>query len=66
MITVKMILERRYEKHAAWRHAWNLLAHSTSPRTATQQDYIEYRAELANLRVAEIMRVWDLHKPDKR
>jgi hypothetical protein len=66
MMTVKMLLERRYDKDATWRHLWNELAHDKTPRTATQQEYIEYRAELANFRIAQLMRVWDLHKPENK
>jgi len=66
MQTVKEFIERRYDKDAAWRRRWNELAHGTSSRSATQQDYIEYRAELANTRIAELMCVWDLHKPERK
>jgi len=64
--TVKRLIELRYEKDYAWRRAWNALAHGTVLRTSNQQEYIEHRAQLANLRIAELMHVWDLHKPDKR
>lgn len=66
MLTVKMFLEQRYDMDYRWRLAWTDLAHRITPRTATQQEYIEHRADLANARIAELMRIWDLHKPDKR
>jgi len=60
-----MFIEQHYDSAAAWRKRWNDLAHNTtSPRMSRQQDYIEYRAELANTRIAKIMRIWDLHKPE--
>jgi len=60
-MTVKMFLERRYEKDFKWRQAWASLANTTKSRTSNQQEYIEHRATLANLRIAELMRMWDLH-----
>ena len=69
-MTVKMFINRRIEKAAAWRSAWNALANSDRRigrwQLQSQQEYIEHRAQLANLRIAELMRVWDLHKPERR
>lgn len=70
MMTVKMFINCRIEKAAAWRSAWNALANSDRRigrwQLQSQQEYIEHRAQLANLRIAELMRVWDLHKPEIR
>ena len=62
MMTVKMFIHHRYNKDFAWRDAWNKLAESGKYSLATQQEYIYHRAQLANLRIAELMRMWDLHK----
>lgn len=70
MITLKTFFNVRIEKAAAWRSAWNALANSDRRigrwQLQSQQEYIEHRAQLANLRIAELMQLWDLHKPERR
>ena len=70
MITLKTFFNIRIEKAAAWRSAWNALANSDRRigrwQLQSQQEYIEHRAQLANLRIAELMQQWDLHKPERR
>ena len=56
-------LNARYDRAAKWRKAWNTLANSpirrVKYRLQTQQEYIERRAQLANLRIGKLMREYD-------
>jgi hypothetical protein len=66
MITVKQILIIQYSRAYKWRAVWLELANKIdNQRTANQQEYIEHRASLANERIAELMTMWDLHKPER-
>jgi len=57
------MMKERYDKDAAWRSAWNALANSDRRigrwQLQTQQEYIEHRAQLANLRIAKLMHDYD-------
>lgn len=56
-------LHHRYELDFKWRCAWNTLAHITElgkkVRLQSKQEYIERRAQIANERIAKLMRDFD-------
>jgi len=60
-----VIYRQRYEIDFSWRKAWNDLANNIKRRRSKyplqkQQEYIEYRARLANSRIAKLMHKFDL------